>query len=623
MDEIEVDDENARETEDKAQHDKEEQIVGARISNEEKIVDSRIDEPKIKEEKMVDSIINEEKIGDNGNENKNCDKESDGGKNEGNIQTASPSADKEKNAGKEEEEKDGKKEEERSARSEKHFTYRSNDWWSSPTNAKRNNRNKRGRRRGGGGGDWNEYDYEYEYDEYAEEYEDDDHYGHNEYSPNYRYGAGVKGNKGKGKGDQSEVPPALIDIEGPWVDSEGCSIFVRRQVHTLPSPLVASFTPVNGKSRILSVRRELYFNEKDYGERWVCGNAELSVKACSRGRLLWIAEDRMSVWLRPDSIEEEYSDSFPWMIVENIPTKIRPEPSDDPCDQRLLEDGGRIACLLDIRQMLGAKSSEQEKLTLLLNDHDLFDGDPMVPSASSSEWDVLDTPKLDAIRSRVQDFFENEELENIITLGEDERIIMVGRHYVKSHPVDVANLRQRWTCSSVKEKHMMNRSIAHCLALYSVLENPLATNHRSNIHLALDPDLVRLYPKPFELFASPMNACVPNGHYASKWPHVDRLFGSAGRYPQIIDRLRTEVTLLVNPPWSDAYLEHLLQPEVLDRLRLDRRLVVTIPVRDAPWRTYVSESLAKNSIFLNRFYDPTSMQYRDAGQPVIYYDSSI
>lgn len=331
----------------------------------------------------------------------------------------------------------------------------------------------------------------------------------------------------------------------------------------------------------------------------------------------------MSVWLRPDSLEEEYSDAFPWMIVDNLPQRIRPEPSDDPCDQRLLEDGGRIACLLDIRQMLGAKSAEQEKLTLILNDHDLLGGDPMVPSASSSEWDALSTPNLDAIRSRVQAFHDNQELENIITLGESEQIIMVGRHYVKSNPVDVAKLRQRWTCSSVKEKHMMNRSIAHCLALYSVLENPLTAHHRSHMHLSIDPDIVRLYPRVFELFASPMNACVPNGHFASKWPHVDRLFGSAGRYPQIINSLRTEVTLLVNPPWSDAYLEHLLKPEVLGRLKRNRRLVVTVPIRDAPWRTYVSECLAKSAIFLNRFWDATSMQFRDAGQPVVYYDSFI
>lgn len=35
-------------------------------------------------------------------------------------------------------------------------------------------------------------------------------------------------------------------------------------------------------------------------------------------------------------------------------------------------------------------------------------------------------------------------------------------------------------------------------------------------------------PGDFELFASPLNAAVPNGRFSSKWPHVEWRFGSIG-----------------------------------------------------------------------------------------------
>lgn len=44
-------------------------------------------------------------------------------------------------------------------------------------------------------------------------------------------------------------------------------------------------------------------------------------------------------------------------------------PLDVPRD--ILYDGARIAALLDIRQMIGARSEPQERLTHILMDHDL------------------------------------------------------------------------------------------------------------------------------------------------------------------------------------------------------------------------------------------------------------
>ena len=36
------------------------------------------------------------------------------------------------------------------------------------------------------------------------------------------------------------------------------------------------------------------------------------------------------------------------------------------------------------------------------------------------------------------------------------------------------------------------------------------------------------FPGDFEIFASPLNAAVPNGRFSSKWPHVEWRFGSIG-----------------------------------------------------------------------------------------------
>ena len=50
--------------------------------------------------------------------------------------------------------------------------------------------------------------------------------------------------------------------------------------------------------------------------------------------------------------------------------------------------------------------------------------------------------------------------------------------------------------------------------------------------------LIFWHPKgDFELFASPLNAAVPNGRFSSKWPHVEWRFGSIGSYPSVLDHL--------------------------------------------------------------------------------------
>ena len=71
------------------------------------------------------------------------------------------------------------------------------------------------------------------------------------------------------------------------------------------------------------------------------------------------------------------------------------------------------------------------------------------------------------------------------------------------------------------------RSTAGLADSRGVFDNPLS-HRRNGVHLGLDP-LIRRHCD-FELFASPLNAAVPNGHFSSKWPHVEwRRLGQQAR----------------------------------------------------------------------------------------------
>lgn len=60
-------------------------------------------------------------------------------------------------------------------------------------------------------------------------------------------------------------------------------------------------------------------------------------------------------------------EAFPWLLNNAVSEPWLP--LDVPRD--ILYDGARIAALLDIRQMIGARSEPQERLTHILMDHDL------------------------------------------------------------------------------------------------------------------------------------------------------------------------------------------------------------------------------------------------------------
>lgn len=166
-----------------------------------------------------------------------------------------------------------------------------------------------------------------------------------------------------------------------------------------------------------------------------------------------------------------------------------------------------------------------------------------------------------------------------ITYIRESEEIRVGRHKVHCTHEDIASLRQRWQIpddlrtlndqealqqeakfKKIAEKNgeevakqlreaqgerrdgqhhrvvlhpmvemVMHSHIAHVLALYCLFESPLAAHEsrRSNLQMGLDPALRRKFR--YELFASPFNAAVEQGKYLSKFPHVEKHFGSAGR----------------------------------------------------------------------------------------------
>ena len=112
-----------------------------------------------------------------------------------------------------------------------------------------------------------------------------------------------------------------------------------------------------------------------------------------------------------------------------------------------------------------------------------------------------------------------------------------------------------------------------------MFDNPLS-HRRNGVHLGLDPVIRRCCD--FELFASPLNAAVPNGHFSSKWPHVEWKFGSIGSYPSVIDQLPVNSVVCINPPFTEAYLADVMAR--LAELKLRFRLRMAVPILEAPWR---------------------------------------
>merc|ERR1719401_953620 len=139
--------------------------------------------------------------------------------------------------------------------------------------------------------------------------------------------------------------------------------------------------------------------------QWQCGNANLEWVDEQQGRLVWVTEDgRRSVWSRhtegslPDGDgTSTTSAAFPWLLNNAEPQLWLP--LDTPRD--ILYDGARVAALLDIRQMIGARTEPQERLTHILMDHDLHPnrGDYLIPGAESPLWQTLQVSE--AIRDNI------------------------------------------------------------------------------------------------------------------------------------------------------------------------------------------------------------------------------
>ncbi|CAK0878771.1 unnamed protein product, partial [Prorocentrum cordatum] len=120
----------------------------------------------------------------------------------------------------------------------------------------------------------------------------------------------------------------------------------------------------------------------------------------------------------------------------------------------------------------------------------------------------------------------------------------------------------------------MQLEIARLLALYSLFDNPLS-DRRNGVHLGLPPEIRQHCD--FELFASPLNATVPNGRFASKWPHIEWRFGSIGKYPEVVKEIPMTSVVCVNPPFTEEYLSDVM--ERLAELKLRFRLRISIPIQ--------------------------------------------
>lgn len=311
--------------------------------------------------------------------------------------------------------------------------------------------------------------------------------------------------------------------------------------------------------------------------------------------------------------------AFPWMCCEKQ-VEHNGFPYDVPTD--ILLDTARVVALLDIRQMLGAKSELQDQLTELLMDYDLMRPagshnsrqNCLFPDAESPLWlhFLRDAPPSlhQSIASRIKQMPNDCYSHQLSWVGDSH--IIVGHHKLPCRPLDIQALQTRW--DSPDEDAKQHLEMARLLALYGALDNPLSHRH-SGTQLCLDPGL--RYNCDYELFASPLNAVVPNGCFASKWPNIEWRFGSMGSYPHVIPDIPVGSIVCVNPPFTNMYLsdvaEHL--PELKERFRLR----CSVPVREAPWRQTLHDMLPSAQV-LRSYYDASSGSCYDLLNPTLLWE---
>lgn len=402
---------------------------------------------------------------------------------------------------------------------------------------------------------------------------------------------------------------------GHWLDSMGNSILVTEspeacQAHELTAVITPLIDHASARDRVLQIKR-------DAARQWRCGHANLEWVDEQLVRLVWATDDgRRSVWSRSlESVPEERDaggegDAFPWRLHGAEPGPWLP--LETPRD--ILYDGARVAALLDIRQLIGPRTEPQERLTHILMDHDLHPnpGDYLIPGANSPLWQTLqvsDSVKC-SIAQRIQRIQYEALSQRVQWCGDSE--VWVGRHKISCSPRDIQTLELRWVLAPQDERKSLE--IARLLALYSVFDNPLS-NRRNGVHLGLDPELRRQCD--YELFASPLNATVPNGHFASKWPWVEWRFGSIGKYPSVMSLLPVNSIVCVNPPFTEAYLADVMSH--LAELKLRYRLRISIPIQDCPWRKKLQSSLPSAQL-LTTYYDASAETHTDLLHPTLLWE---
>jgi len=407
-------------------------------------------------------------------------------------------------------------------------------------------------------------------------------------------------------------------IRGHWLDSIGNSIIVSKGSEE-ETELIAVLTPLidhhpEARDRVLTIR---YVKLRS----WRCGNASLEWADERQQRLVWVTDDgRRSVWSRtvaePETPEvggangSSGGSAFPWRLNHAPPEPWLP--LDVPRD--ILYDGARVAALLDIRQLIGPRSEPQERLTHILMDHDLHPmrGDYLIPGAESPMWQTLKVSDsvIRSIAQRIHRIPHEALSQRVCWSGESE--VWVGHHKISCRARDIQTLKSRWVLPPNDERRPLE--IARLLALYSVFDNPLS-NRRSGVHLGLDPELRRQCG--YELFASPLNAAVPNGRFASKWPHVEWRFGSIGAYPSVLSYLPINSVVCVNPPFTEAYLADVMAR--LAELKLRYRLRIAVPIQEVPWRKKLQSSLPSAQL-LKTYYDASIEKETDVLHPTLLWE---
>jgi len=205
-------------------------------------------------------------------------------------------------------------------------------------------------------------------------------------------------------------------------------------------------------------------------------------------------------------------------------------------------DAARVSALLDARQVLGSASNFQEIFSHLLIDHDLLfqEGeDPMVPSIDSPLWQRLpDAPRRNVLHRLSA--FQNSSFVPGSYVAEfpagNWSELFVGRHRFPVLQTDIQALLRRYTLSADNVASRAS-AMARVFALYRALENPVLTAGQRSSHQLCTwrPTSKEAADVEYELFASPFNARVSNGKYASRFPHAEKIFGSAGSYPDVLD----------------------------------------------------------------------------------------